>query len=560
MPRPNPRIPANPRTCSDLKEFLRPLHTEVDTLYKLSYRLSLSYQKLASTSLDEFFPTAITCLPTEHETGRYLAVYVGLSYLRIAFIDLLGDQQVEGHSRVRRTLEKAWPIEEHLRRDHAPDLFTWIGDCIAEVVADSLANPSEKMPCELTTGISLCFPVKQKSLDEAVLMPTGKGFALNSDLNLRQALLSGYERHTRRLDEHQGPMPAKKRKLYCLPSLRIAVMTNDTVATLASLAYFIPSLPNTRVVMGLITRHIRAREPDALETLVSTEWTLSSAAAPLHELGITTSWDTELDMHSQRPGFQPFEYMVGGRYIGELVRIICYDWFNRSLGMARSALPLKLVKEYSLTTDFLSLFVASNYSNERLASDLSKHLPPPPTSSWRWTPNLAGDVRAIASAVQDRAASLVAAAVVGLLACTREIQLRSPDSLSAKIDQHSHIAPKGTEPYDLHSRFSSKSGWRNGPEELAVAVSGGVIQHYPHYKETVQRYIDRLILCAGPQEGGRSVFLREVSDGGIIGIGVLAGTASGEIGEIIGSSLQKENTSHGDPKTADNEASPRNQS
>ncbi|KAH2332483.1 hypothetical protein KXW87_000720, partial [Aspergillus fumigatus] len=515
-----------------------------------------------------------------HETGRYLAVYVGLSYLRIAFIDLLGDQQVEGHSRVRRTLEKAWPIEEHLRRDHAPDLFTWIGDCIAEVVADGLANPSEKMPCELITGISLCFPVKQKSLDEAVLMPTGKGFALNSDLNLRQALLSGYERHTRRLDEHQGPMPAKKRKLYCLPSLRIAVMTNDTVATLASLAYFIPSLPNTRVVMGLIvgagcnatvpfritdlhelkTRHIRAREPDALETLVSTEWTLSSAAAPLHELGITTSWDTELDMHSQRPGFQPFEYMVGGRYIGELVRIICYDWFNRSLGMARSALPLKLVKEYSLTTDFLSLFVASNYSNERLASDLSKRLPPPPTSSWRWTPNLAGDVRAIASAVQDRAASLVAAAVVGLLACTREIQLRSPDSLSAKIDQHAHIAPKGTEPYDLHSRFSSKSGWRNGPEELAVAVSGGVIQHYPHYKETVQRYIDRLILCAGPQEGGRSVFLREVSDGGIIGIGVLAGTASGEIGEIIGSSLQKENTSHGDPKTADNEASPRNQS
>jgi hypothetical protein len=136
---------------------------------------------------------------------------------------------------------------------------------------------------------------------------------------------------------------------------------------------------------------------------------------------------------------------------------------------------------------------------------------------------------------------LVASAVVGLLACTREIQLRTPDSLSAKIDQNPHGALKVTEQCELHSRFSSKSGWKNGPEELAVAVSGGVIQHYPHYKETVQRYIDRLILCAGPQEGGESVFLREVSDGGIIGIGVLAGTASGEIGEIIGSSLQKEN-------------------
>jgi hexokinase len=364
-------------------------------------------------------------------------------------------------------------------------------------------------------------------------------------------------------------MPAKRRKLYCLPRLKIAAMTNDTVATLASLAYLIPSLPNTRVVMGLIvgagcnatvpfritdlheskTRHIRAREPDAIEALVSTEWNLSSAtAAPLHELGVTTAWDTELDMHSQRPGFQPFEYMVGGRYIGELVRIICYDWFHRSRGIPRSALPQKLIKEYSLTTEFLSLFVASNYCNERLASDLSEHCPPPATSSWSWTPGFAGDVRAIASAVQDRSAALVASAVVGLLVCTREIQLQSPDTRSAKIDQNLPVALNVPEQRELQSGFSSQSGWKHGPEELAVAVSGGVIQHYYHYKETVQRYIDRLLLCAGAQEGGKSVFLREVSDGGIIGIGVLAGTASGEIGEIIGSSFQKENASHGDPK------------
>lgn len=399
-------------------------------------------------------------------------------------------------------------------------------------------------------------------------MPTGKGFALTSDLNLRQALLSGYERHTCSFDENDNPMPAKKRKLYRLPTLKIAAMTNDTVATLASLAYIIPSLPNTRVVMGLIvgagcnatvpfkiadlheskTRHIRAEEPDARETLVSTEWTLSNATAPLNELGILTPWDTELDMHSRRPGFPPLEYMVGGRYIGELVRIICYDWFHQVLGIARSALPLKLVNEYSLTTEFLSLVVASNYSNEHLAKDLSVYLPSPTTSSWSWAPQSAGDIRAIASAVQNRSASLVASAIIGLLVCTREIQLQSPDSSRAEIDQTLPIAPQVTEQRELHDGLSSKSGWKNGPEELAVAVSGGVIQHYPHYKETVQRYIDRLILRTGPQEGGKSVFLREVSDGGIIGIGVLAGTASGEIGEIIGSSLEKENASHDDPK------------
>jgi hypothetical protein len=38
-----------------------------------------------------------------------------------------------------------------------------------------------------------------------------------------------------------------------------------------------------------------------------------------------------------------------------------------------------------------------------------------------------------------------------------------------------------------------------------------------------QQHIDRLIMRTGPQQGGKSVFLREASDGGVIGAGVLAG-------------------------------------
>lgn len=147
-----------------LQHYLQPLRVDVETLYKLSCRLSESYTKLARESSEHFIPTAITQLPTGHEKGRYLAVYVGLSYLRVAFIDLLGDQQIEGHARVRRTLEKAWPIEDHLRKDHSSDLFMWIGDCIAEVVADRLANPSEERVDQITTGISFCLPIKYRSV------------------------------------------------------------------------------------------------------------------------------------------------------------------------------------------------------------------------------------------------------------------------------------------------------------------------------------------------------------------------------------------------------------
>jgi hexokinase len=379
-------------------------------------------------------------------------------------------------------------------------------------------------------------------------MPTGKGFSLSSDLNLRQSLLKGYERHTYSSHGDNTTVHSKRRRLFSLPKLKVAVMINDTTATLASLAYSTPSLPNTRVVMGLIVgagcnttvpmklsdlheskaKSILEKQPDAEETLISTEWTLSTAAAPFDELGIRTKWDHQLDRNCKRPGFQPMEYMIGGAYTGELVRIVCYDCFHDDLGIKRSAMPVKLVEEYSLSTDFLSLVVASYLSEEGLAVELSKKLPPPPESDWIWSPEYARDLRMIAHAVQDRAASLVASAVVGLLDCTGEIKL---GNIETKGTNGKSQTTETKDNVDSPSA-SSTPGWNSGPEELAVAFSGGVIQHYPNYKQAVQRYIDRLILRAGPQAGGKSVFLREASDGGLIGTGVLAGTASGEIGEI----------------------------
>lgn len=398
-------------------------------------------------------------------------------------------------------------------------------------------------------------------MNEAILMPTGKGFVMKTSLNLRQALLDGYECHTRRSDDE---VRTKRQKRYCLPKLRITVMTNDTISTLASLAYSIRAFPNTRVVMGLIvgagcnsavpmkladlqeekTQHIREKNADAEESIVSTEWTLRGATAPLQELNVITKWDSHLEAHCNRPGFQPLEYMVGGRYIGELVRIICYDWFNGRKAIAHEALPEQLVEEYRLTTDFLSLVVASSPSDEILAEELSRKLPAPEGSTFKWSPEYAGHIRAIAAAVQDRSAALVAAATVGLLSCTREIQLQDIDQKKTESrDQTPDGTQKQNQPELKQALGSPALGWLKGPEELVVAVSGGVIQHYPNYKRTIQGYIDRLIMNAGPQSEGKSVFLREANDGGIIGVGVLAGTVAGEIQDIIGSTLEEQHGS-----------------
>ena len=162
-----------------LEELLSPMFLDEAVLYKLARRFSTTYRNLALTSDQQFLPTPVTQLPTGRETGRYLAIDVGGSNLRVAFIELLGeavDSDVRPtdatersrdtirkaqRQRVKRTLERAWPIQEHLKMDKAEDLFSWIGDCIAEVVAESLSSDATKkdIPAELDMGITFSFPI-----------------------------------------------------------------------------------------------------------------------------------------------------------------------------------------------------------------------------------------------------------------------------------------------------------------------------------------------------------------------------------------------------------------
>lgn len=161
----------------NLSTFLEPLNLDDSQVHTLAYEFSQVYRDLALTSEEQFLPTPVTKLPTGREIGQFLAIDVGGTNLRVAFIELLGDAHenlpVNGPAksretirnahrpRVRRTLEKAWPIGEHLKMDKTEDLFAWIGDCIAEVVGDRMSNDMGKVdtPEELDMGITFSFPM-----------------------------------------------------------------------------------------------------------------------------------------------------------------------------------------------------------------------------------------------------------------------------------------------------------------------------------------------------------------------------------------------------------------
>ncbi|KAJ4368334.1 hypothetical protein N0V83_006690 [Neocucurbitaria cava] len=510
-----------------------------NTLLDLAHRFSLTYSDLARSSTEHFLTTPVTALPTGKEKGKFLCIDVGGSNLRVGFIELLGE--VDGpessdtersstvgenvFAQVKRSHDKNWPIGDHLKMDQAEDLFAWIGDCIADVVRAALdeAKGQDENPFgdEILLGITFSFPMAQSRLSEATLLPMGKGFAITTDLNLGNMLLTGYARHCEAPGTDGASMsdPANTKTRSKLPRIRVAAITNDTVATFASLAYAVKSAPNSRVAMGLIVgtgtnatvpmklanlhpaKRNEIPNPDAVETvIINTEWTIRGTDKPLNDLSIKTPWDLTLDANSDAPGFQPFEYMTSGRYLGEIVRLALLDTLSRD---PEAIIPPSLQNKNAIPTRFLSEIVARK-GGRIVQAELEKTYPSTDPSESFWTVDRVELIRDIAEAVQQRSSALVAAACTGLLACVGEIKIENPSKPSSSSN--------GTHTRDKRTI-----------EELVIAYTGGTISQYPKWLQTCQKWIDVLVEEGSAENVSKRVTLKEARDGGIIGAGVLAG-------------------------------------
>ena len=440
----------------------------------------------------------------------------GGTNLRVAFVELLGE------GRLRRHLERSWPIQEHLKNENAEGLFSWIGQRVAGVVREGCAAFGLAAADELPMGVTFSFPMRQGSLSQATLMAMGKGFAITSDLDLGAHLLGGYEKH------RAGTMPP----------IRVAAISNDAVATLVSFMYQFAGAAETeaqagtgarprrrRAAMGLIvgtgcnaTIPLKlsslhpSKRPASISVLpgrdvadvriaVNTEWSINGTAPPLRALGLVTRWDEALDAAGEAPGFQPLEYMTAGRYLGELVRLMFIDYVAAAAvadeGLPAEGLPARLRLRFGLSTTFLSHFYPRS-PRGRMLDQLEREFPFPPDASapLRWTEPLAHALYRIAKAIETRAAGIVAAATVALLRCAGEIENDSDADADADA------------------------------EELVVGYTGGCIQYFQDYLADTQRFVDDVAKHYGPAR----VVLQPCHDGGITGAGILVPAAlAGEV-------------------------------
>ncbi|KAH7238612.1 hypothetical protein BKA59DRAFT_404415 [Fusarium tricinctum] len=474
-----------------IEEFLEPLSVDIDKINRLSQLFLQTFEKLAADS--------------ENQGG---------TNLRVGFVQLGNDSdQVNGHAingedgnsskrHVRRLLEKSWPIDEHLKNQNPDSLFLWIGKCIAEVVGDGCETLNLPADQTMPLGVTFSFPMVQHSISQATLMPMGKGFAISSDQDLGDRLTDGY---------NQAKSPE-------LPPIRVEAIANDSVSTLVSFIFNFDEAENRRASLGLILgtgcnatiplkltqlnpskrpQSVVARPEERAEDVkiaINTEWSINGTAPPLHEVGLVSQWDKDLDSQGELHGFQPLEYLTAGRYLGELGRIMLVDYLTKHKGVASKDLPKKLLQRHNLTTTFLSHFKPLRPSD--LVASLQHEFPESSGSpEFVWTEDIATAIYRIAKAIEVRAAGIVAAATLALLTLAGD------------------VPAEGSKPPDQKY-------------ELGVGYTGGCIVHFQDYLLDCQRFLDLLLQQRFGDESPLRVVLSPCHDGGVTGAGILVAAAS----------------------------------
>ncbi|XP_045756538.1 hexokinase-3 [Mirounga angustirostris] len=250
----------------------------------------------------QMLPTYVGSTPHGTEQGDFVVLELGATgaSLRVLWVTLLG---IEGHRMEPRSQEFVIPPEVML--GPGQQLFDFAAHCLSEFL-DAL--PVDKEGLQL--GFSFSFPCHQTGLDRSTLISWTKGFRC-----------SGVEGH----DVVQLLRDAIKRQgAY---SIDVVAVVNDTVGTMMGCE---PGVGPCEVGLVVDTgtnacymeeaRHVAVLDEDRGRVCISVEWGSFSDDGVLGP--VLTTFDHALDRESLNPGAQRFEKMIGGLYLGELVRLV----------------------------------------------------------------------------------------------------------------------------------------------------------------------------------------------------------------------------------------------
>lgn len=259
----------------------------------------------------KMFPTYVRSLPDGTERGDILALDLGGTNFRVLLINL-----DKGEIKVK---SKVFLIPQSIMTGTGIQLFDHIATCLANFMkAEQLCSPTKTYPL----GFTFSFPCNQKGLASATLAKWTKGFDCDGVVgeDVVKMLQDAINR--------RGDI-----------KIDVLALVNDTVGTLMASAY---NDQNTRIglILGTGSNACYVEQLDNVGTwtedrddpkqvIINMEWGAFGDNGCLNFL--LTEYDTEVDKTSLNPKKQIYEKMMSGMYMGEIVRLIILDLWEKEL-------------------------------------------------------------------------------------------------------------------------------------------------------------------------------------------------------------------------------------
>lgn len=298
--------------------FNEPTLKRIATQFETEMNLALNERWDEASLLME--NTYIPELPDGTENGKFLALDLGGTNFRVILLEL-------DSGKITNEVIKMYEIGDELRvggEDVAIALFDHIGQCLCDFVED---NDLVSVPLPL--GFTFSFPMKQHSLRSATLDAWAKSFNLPTVIKtdvvdrLRESLHKLGHNH-----------------------IEVAAILNDTTSTLIQ-GVNLDKRTRIGIIFGTGSNAAYVEQADrvkhwegkgkcgAKQVCIDIEWGAFGDKGSLDF--IRTRFDDRLDETSLLPGSYTFEKYIGGKYLGELVRLVLEEFHQKKLAFQNTA-------------------------------------------------------------------------------------------------------------------------------------------------------------------------------------------------------------------------------
>ncbi|XP_009881763.1 PREDICTED: glucokinase [Charadrius vociferus] len=394
----------------DLKKVMYRMQKEMDRGLKLETHEEASVKML---------PTYVRSTPEGSEVGDFLSLDLGGTNFRVMLVKV-GEGE-EGQWKVK-TKHQMYSIPEDAMTGTAEMLFDYISECISDFL-DKHQMKHKKLPL----GFTFSFPVRHEDIDKGILLNWTKGFkASGAEGNNVVGLL-------RDAIKRRGDF-----------EMDVVAMVNDTVATMISCYY-----EDHRCEVGMIVgtgcnscymeemQNVELVEGDEGRMCVNTEWGAFGASGELDEFLL--EYDRVVDETSLNPGQQLYEKIIGGKYMGEIVRLVLLKLVDENL-LFNGEASEKLKTRGTFETRFVSQIESDSGDRKQIYNILTAfELLPSGTDC--------DIVRMVCESVSTRAAQMCSAGLAGVINRMRES--RSQETLKITVGVDGSV-------YKLHPSFKDR--------------------------------------------------------------------------------------------------------